>query len=330
MTNPELPDDVTSLGKLIAEYTDRLTEQNVASAQAMHAPVTREPVKATDLQGLLAKQSALRDALEIHQSEYQVMLDLMHLVDAAKVQQNRRKLLLDNEKRRIEGDIVQAQKLMAEADFSKSLDPDLSNPELQKLIALLETWEHYPRMDDYQIEDVIFYCDRWLRTKDQPDAATNIFTRGVINANDTGMGKTLETIAFLWIMRQLKPTASIIWFTKTSLVKETSPESSMKWGFNMIPVFGTSEEKCNMIRVMLSVPDMPPCFAINYEAVNNKAVLDELNKVPGGWDFMVIDEVHKLRGGANYRPTQMWTNTKKFKEKHTDVPVAQCTPNPRR
>ena len=311
---PELPDDIINLGKLIADYTDALTKQNIEAAQNYGLAV-----RPTDIPSLLRLQQESREAIDLHQQQWQIMLDIMHLVDAAKVQQNRRKMLLDNEKRQIEREILEAQRKQAESDFSKSLEPDLNNPELLALIDILKTWEHYPRMDDYQVEDVIFYCDRWLRTKDQIDAPTNTFTRGVINANDTGMGKTLETIAFLWVMRQIKPDASIIWFTKTSLVKETSPESSMKWGFNMIPVFGTSDDKINMLKVMLSVPDMPPCFAINYEAVNNKQVLETLNQV--SWDFMVIDEVHKLRGGANYRPTQMWTNTKKFKNLHRPWPI---------
>lgn len=317
MTIPELPDDIRNLGKLIAEYTDSLTELNIATARDRFN--TEPPVEVSDLPSLLSRQSELREALDVHEHERDILLKLMHIVDAAKVQQNRHKLTLDMEKRRVEERIIQAQKLQAESDFSKGLEPDLNNPELIRLIEILQTWEHFHRMDDYQVEDVIFYLDRWLRTKDQPDAATNIFTRGVINANDTGMGKTLETVAFLWVMRKVKPDTSIIWFTKTSLVKETAPEATMKWGFPMIPVFGNSPEKLNMLKVMLSVPDMPPCFAINYEAVNNKAVLDVLNTI--NWDFMVIDEVHKLRGGANYKPTMMWTNTKKFKERHRPWPI---------
>jgi SNF2 family DNA or RNA helicase len=313
-----IPDDIEAFGKLIAEFTDNMVEQNNQPLSEVQF-VLPSDIEANDIKPLLEDQARLRSSLEIHQSDLDLMRQLSNLVDAAKVAMNRRKLRLDQAKTRVENCILQAQRKQAESDFSKSLDPDLNNPELIALIDILKTWENYERMDDYQIEDVIFYLDRWLRTKDQPDAATNTFTRGVINANDTGMGKTLETIAFLWVMRQLNPKASIIWFTKTSLVKETSPESSMKWGFNMIPVFGTSDDKVNMLKVMLSVPDMPACFAINYEAVNNDAVLDVLNSV--SWDFMVIDEVHKLRGGANYRPTKMWTNTKKFKTQHNPWPI---------
>jgi SNF2 family DNA or RNA helicase len=207
----------------------------------------------------------------------------------------------------------------AEAALANELAPNLDDPELQKLIAAFELCPFYERLDDFQIEDVVWMLDRWNKTKDQKPDPGNLFLRGIINANDTGMGKTVETLAFLWVMRQINPSARIVWFTAAALVKETAPEASTKWGFDMIPVFGSAAERINLIKLMRNLEgSIPLSLVINYEAMNHKAIKEALTNE---WDFIVIDEVHKLRGGANYRPTQMWENFKNFKIESNAFPV---------
>ena len=279
-----------------------------------------EPLEPDNLAGHERRVNEVRTSIELHQTEMELFRQLEHAVMATvnKLRDRKRSELIELENSKAQ--LAKAKYLDAERQLADGLKPDLSNPELQRLMKLLEGWENYARMDDYQVEDVVFTLDRWLKTRDQINASSNIYTRGIINANDTGMGKTLETIAFLYVMRQVNPAANIIWFTKTSLVKETAPESSMKWGFSMIPVLGNTPDKLAMIRTMKSfVHAMPLTLIMNYECVNQNEIMAEINATQ--WDFMVIDEVHKLRGGANYKPTQMWANTKKFKQSSNAWPM---------
>lgn len=229
----------------------------------------------------------------------------------------------DERKRKVrwlENEIRKLQIRAVEENYLKSLDPDFTNPELIRLIGLLEsTFPRYKDMDDYQVEDVVFMLDRWLRTRNQTPDINNIFTRGIINANDTGMGKTMETAAFLHVMRQNNPNMNVIWFTKTSLKGSSARECNNKWGFPLIPVSGqTSSERVTFIRTMQSVP-FPMTLCINYEAVTVKSVRNALLET--NWDFMVIDEVHKLRGGASATPTNIWIETKFFKEQSKAFPI---------
>jgi len=105
---------------------------------------------------------------------------------------------------------------------------------------------------------------------------------------------------------------NIAWLTKVALVETTAKECS-KWGLIMFPILGnTSEEKLGQIQVMQSLEPATGAvhIVLNYESLNNAPVKKALQKTK--WDVIVIDEVHRLKGGANPTPTQIWENARDF------------------
>lgn len=97
----------------------------------------------------------------------------------------------------------------------------------------------------------------------------------------------------------------VLWLTKQSLTK-TSSQECKSWGFTMFPVLGTSPQKCGTFDLLASF-DQPLHITTNYESVNNKDFFNRLRSRK--WGVIVIDEVHKLKGGANSTPTTVWRNT---------------------
>lgn len=85
------------------------------------------------------------------------------------------------------------QRAKAEEEAKKALEPHLDDPRLQ---AMIETLKNHPRSNDlaaFQWEDIVFHLDRKLFP--QP-------TTGILNGNDTGLGKTCETACFLWAVER--------------------------------------------------------------------------------------------------------------------------------
>lgn len=85
------------------------------------------------------------------------------------------------------------QRAKAEEEAKKALEPHLDDPRLQ---AMIETLKLHPRANDlaaFQWEDIVFHLDRKLFP--QP-------TTGILNGNDTGLGKTCETACFLWAVEK--------------------------------------------------------------------------------------------------------------------------------
>lgn len=92
-------------------------------------------------------------------------------------------------RQRISNLTADMQRAKAEEEAKKALEPHLDDPRLQ---AMIETLKLHPRANDlaaFQWEDIVFHLDRKLFP--QP-------TTGILNGNDTGLGKTAETACFLW------------------------------------------------------------------------------------------------------------------------------------
>ncbi len=113
---------------------------------------------------------------------------------------------------------------------------------------------------------------------------------------------------------------NVLWLTKSALVETTAKEAN-KWGMMFIPVQGTSPEKLANMRLFAS---LPTSFHVvtNYETMNNKECLDFLMATP--FKVIVIDEVHRLKGGANPIPTLIWKNCNKFIQHQRET--NQCYP----
>lgn len=138
---------------------------------------------------------------------------------------------------------------------------------------------------------------------------------GILNANDMGLGKTLESIAFDHCAQQLfydrygyQP--KVLWVTKSSLIATTCREF-LKWNptRQIMPVAGRW-------------PKAQREFVLNMGIENNAVVVcnyETLNSTPGfmdiDWDIVYADEVHKLKGGHLKKPTQVWQNVKEIVSK---------------
>lgn len=101
---------------------------------------------------------------------------------------------------------------------------------------------------------------------------------------------------------------NVLFLTKKSLTEETTSECA-QWGFTFIPLVGTTDQRDATLKLISSIPNYPAHVAANYEYLNNSEVVHEIK-----WDAVCVDEVHRLKGGANPKPTLMWQNLKKLIE----------------
>jgi SNF2 family DNA or RNA helicase len=136
----------------------------------------------------------------------------------------------------------------------------------------------------------------------------------MLNANDMGMGKTIETVITIYILQaQLqqklgrKPTC--LWLTKKSLMKKSSPNEVRKWNpaaTVVVPADG-ADPMIREFMVELYLEQEADIFMCNYEYLRTTPKAFETK-----WDIIVIDEVHKLKGGANSNgPTTVWKYCRK-------------------
>ena len=147
---------------------------------------------------------------------------------------------------------------------------------------------------EFQKEDITFVVNAYMNGKS-----------GVLNANEMGTGKTLETAAANQILTALfekehgiKPTR--LWLTKKSLVKSNIHEIR-EWVPSEKPIYchGDKDVREMAVEIALSSGQM---LVANYEAVTSTKLIQNTT-----WDFVYIDEVHKLKGGANPNgPTAIW------------------------
>lgn len=229
---------------------------------------------------------------------------------AAELQQFKNlKYELTEEKRTLERNLAQAEakyiqeKEDAEARF---IDFELIAPFYNEALRLT------PQLLEFQKEDVAFTLDRIIRCNPEKYNITKEdlvpVGNGVLNCNDMGLGKTVETTSTL----KAFPNANVLWLTKRGVVQSTASLCSA-WGYEILPLVArTSPEKSMLINYAHQMP-FPTRLIANYETLNTN--LPDLEKVE--WDFIVIDEAHKLKGGANFRPTQLWTNAKKLLTEQT-------------
>lgn len=179
----------------------------------------------------------------------------------------------------------------------------------QKLIDLAksvqEIWSALPwyeAMKDYQNEDILFILNAWTEGK-----------TGVLNANDTGLGKTFETGAALDLLDALFQkkhgrAPRVLWLTAKSLVGQSYREN-IKWNIGrrqiVVGMKQLVEGKLYTSIIMGADKSMRD-FQVDMALEHNAWVLtnyDALNTTPRlltvEWDIVVCDEVSKLKGGSN-------------------------------
>jgi SNF2 family DNA or RNA helicase len=131
---------------------------------------------------------------------------------------------------------------------------------------------------------------------------------GVLNANDMGLGKTFESIMLDYCLQHLFPAKYdrmplVLWVTTPSLIKQTVREIK-RWnpGRRVIPVEGSWNRQAREWATTMAIDELA-LVVVNYEQMNTNDVLMNTE-----WDVIFADEVSKLKGGANPKPTKVWEN----------------------
>ena len=171
---------------------------------------------------------------------------------------------------------------------------------IKEICADFASW-HMAR--EYQVEDVVRIVHQYT-----------IGSTGVMNANDMALGKTFESLVALYICIEIhkqkhngaEPT--ILWLTKKSIVETGGTfNEARRWfpDLKCFPVRGADNAASkDMVFEFAEMGGM--CVITNYETVKNTPRAQKIH-----WDFVIMDEVHKLRGGANASgPTAIWEATK--------------------
>lgn len=153
----------------IAEQLKQLRELIADNQQQQDDESKKEQEIRAILDELIAKRRKHLDKLELLKSE----------------QRSTRYQLADAER--------QYKIKAAEQERLKALEPHFDHPRLQFVLRLLEKHPKYEMLKTYQKEDLVFMLDRYLFP---------LKTKGVLNGNDTGLGKTAETAFLLWTMEQ--------------------------------------------------------------------------------------------------------------------------------
>jgi SNF2 family DNA or RNA helicase len=170
------------------------------------------------------------------------------------------------------------------------------------VIEICQEFDAWSHAHDYQVEDIVMSVHAYLQGK-----------TGMLNANDLGLGKTFESIVTLYILTSLfekdhgrKP--YILWLTKTAILTTGSTVSEIRrwWpDFKIAPLKG-SDPKSSRKFVFGLVEQTGMAIITNYETIRTT---EEAKAIQ--WDFVVMDEVHKLKGGANVSgPTAIWESVK--------------------
>jgi SNF2 family DNA or RNA helicase len=190
-----------------------------------------------------------------------------------------------------------------EIDFAEQIRKTQELAEVENKISALEqtlrelsqNHKFWDSIMPYQKEDLLYMVNAW-----------DMGLSGVLNANDMGLGKTFETITFDFLVSQLYANrnegkiAKRLWVTKKSLVKSTIREIQ-KWfpETAIVPISGgNADQRKFLVDVALLTGAIIIC---NYETVGNTPSLQDVE-----WNFVYADEVHRLKGGANYKPTGLW------------------------
>jgi SWI/SNF-related matrix-associated actin-dependent regulator 1 of chromatin subfamily A len=188
--------------------------------------------------------------------------------------------------------LAELQKAAQEAAFFEKMEQDL-----KEYLGQIESWK---LAADFQKQDIL-----------ETFKAYRLGKNGMLNANDMGLGKTMEGILSLVLLkaefkREFNREPRVLWLTKQSLIYSTIREFG-KWNpeYRIVPISGSLPVEVRETLMSVALQNNMTIIS-NYEIVNTTKVFRDMD-----WDFVVVDECHKLKGGANPgKKSQIWTNTK--------------------
>ena len=201
---------------------------------------------------------------------------------------------LEREQRQADAEKEKLAKLRAEANEMEAYSLELDE--------MLKGYEAWDACRHYQKEDLA------VTLKAIKDNRS-----GVINANDMSMGKTFEAILTMIVLQEMNPKAKFLWLTKDSLTVSTPGEIRRWWPKAKIVTSAVMQGK-EQRNMLLDFLDMGfNILVANYEFVTSTPRIFETD-----FDYLIIDEAHKLKGGANPGgPTNIWKAVNKLSQNVT-------------
>jgi SNF2 family DNA or RNA helicase len=187
-----------------------------------------------------------------------------------------------------------------------------------KVFEIMREFPGWEKARDYQREDVVSAIHAYLSG-----------FNGFLNANDMGLGKTMESFLILKCIQVLfhaehgrEP--QVLWLTKSSILKTGGTvREGKRWmpDFRMMPVEGSMPKK-DREAIFELVREFGFAVITNYETCRTTAALADID-----WDIIVMDEVHKLKGGANLSgPTGIWKSVFEITRKAKMMIMLSGTP----
>jgi len=290
--------DALEENKPIAIIESKRPTPNHAVQQAIFPAFQQNSVN-VDLETQFATLKSERDNLATLQEQLRLEFEQKLL----KLQEKKNDLTLsmrEIERKLEEERLAAAERARLEAQLhAQKLEAETLDQLSKELELICQNFPAYFQAHMYQHDDILFTVN-----------AFNEGRNGILNANDLGLGKTFETIVTLYILSKTyqdqnsgkKP--KVLWLTKKSLVGSTPAEIKTWWPDCkvMTPLKSTvSESDRNFLLDMYEGIGVD-ILLVNYEFVRTTPKVNET-----AWDYIVIDEVHKLKGGANSSgPTKIW------------------------
>lgn len=202
-----------------------------------------------------------------------------------------------------------AEKTAKLAALRKQKEEEAKNKQFDETVRLIkeicEEFAAWHNARDYQVEDVVRIVHQYI-----------IGSSGVMNANEMALGKTFETLVALFIIMELHKRKTdqkprMLWLTKDSIVRTGGTFNEARRWFpelRMFPLKGSDSKAAREMTLNIASKG-GICILTNYELVRTTEVVKDTF-----WDIVIMDEVHKLKGGANASgPTAIWEAVKSLK-----------------
>jgi len=198
----------------------------------------------------------------------------------------REKLLAEAKQRELE------KQLQEEQDKLKAIEDTIHR--IKELTPV--TWEH---LRPYQQESTA-----------QAFHNLSVGHSGFFNADDMGLGKTLQAIAMCDLYLAEHPDEKVLWLSKSSIVETGGTKREFqRWSeIPIIEILGRSPKKERGFMIDLISKMAGIVLITNYETMRTTPELKNTR-----FGMVVMDEVHKLKGGANPSgPTGLWVAIKEY------------------
>jgi len=128
---------------------------------------------------------------------------------------------------------------------------------------------------------------------------------GFFNADDMGLGKTFQAIAAIELYFAKNPSKNVLWVSKSSIVETGGTKREIeKWSdLTVVELLGRTPKTQREFTVKMVDENFKNVVLItNYETMRTTESLQD-----SSFGMVVMDEVHKLKGGANPSgPTGLW------------------------